>query len=76
MIGPGPGTPHELKDVKLSKAIYEECRKLNIPVLGVCLGHQLMALEEGSNVVLAQEPMHGRHSLVCNETFESHLKNF
>ncbi|MGA4844303.1 aminodeoxychorismate synthase component I [Streptomyces sp. G45] len=56
VLGPGPGRPSEPKDVGLCRAIVESA---DVPVLGVCLGHQSIALEAGARVVRAERPAHG-----------------
>jgi para-aminobenzoate synthetase component 2 len=58
VISPGPGTP---RDAGISQAIV---RDLNgeIPILGVCLGHQCIGAEFGAPVVPARRPLHGRTS--------------
>ncbi|MGV9270971.1 aminodeoxychorismate synthase component I [Kitasatospora sp. NPDC003701] len=64
VLSPGPGTPHRPADFGLCARIAEEGR---IPVLGVCLGHQGMALAHGGRVERAPEPRHGRTSLVRHD---------
>ncbi|MGW0777299.1 aminodeoxychorismate synthase component I [Streptomyces sp. NPDC002835] len=64
VLSPGPGTPHRPADFGLCARIAEEGR---LPVLGVCLGHQGMALAHGGGVGPAPEPRHGRTSLVRHD---------
>ncbi|MER5932780.1 aminodeoxychorismate synthase component I [Streptomyces sp. NPDC002054] len=64
VLSPGPGTPHRPADFGLCARIAEEGR---LPVLGVCLGHQGMALAHGAEVGPAPEPRHGRTSLVRHD---------
>jgi anthranilate synthase/aminodeoxychorismate synthase-like glutamine amidotransferase len=54
LIGPGPGRPEA---AATSLAVL---RQLDLPMLGVCLGHQALALAYGGRVVRAREPVHGR----------------
>ncbi|MDL4772415.1 aminodeoxychorismate synthase component I [Actinomadura xylanilytica] len=61
VLSPGPGTPREPRDFGLCRAVLETAR---IPLLGVCLGHQGLALAHGADVVPAPEPRHGRTSPV------------
>ena len=41
--------------------------KTQVPLLGVCLGHQCMAHLHGMEVVLAPKPMHGRVSVIHHD---------
>jgi anthranilate synthase/aminodeoxychorismate synthase-like glutamine amidotransferase len=59
-ISPGPGTPHDAGvSMKMIEAFAGE-----IPVLGVCLGHQSIVEVFGGKVVRAPRLMHGKTSLV------------
>lgn len=64
VLSPGPGTPHRPADFGLCARIAEEAR---LPVLGVCLGHQGIALAHGATVGRAPEPRHGRSSPVRHD---------
>ncbi len=62
VISPGPGTPEEAGiSVELIRRFRGE-----IPLLGVCLGHQAIAAAFGATIVRAREPMHGRTSKVTH----------
>lgn len=58
VISPGPCTPRE------AGASSEIVRTWSgrIPILGICLGHQVIGEVFGGRVVRAREPMHGRAS--------------
>lgn len=64
IIGPGPGTPHNPGDLGCSLDVYREALDRNIPVLGICLGLQLMAVAHGGRVGRAPVPMHGLEDTV------------
>ncbi|MFK4101485.1 aminodeoxychorismate synthase component I [Streptomyces sp. NPDC019531] len=64
VVSPGPGHPAEQRDFGLSAAVLTESP---VPVLGVCLGHQGMALGEGGLVGPAPEPRHGHLSTVRHD---------
>ena len=63
MVSPGPGTP---ADSGISiEAIHHYGPK--IPVLGVCLGHQVIAAVYGAKVSRADRIMHGKTSLIFHD---------
>ncbi len=64
LISPGPGTPG---DAGLSIPIIRYAVTNNIPLLGVCLGHQAIAEALGGVVTHADELMHGKTSAVVHE---------
>jgi len=64
VISPGPCTPKEAGiSVPLIKALQGE-----IPILGVCLGHQSIAEALGGKVVRAPEPKHGKVSWIWHDS--------
>jgi anthranilate synthase/aminodeoxychorismate synthase-like glutamine amidotransferase len=62
-ISPGPGTPH---DAGVSMAMIGAFAG-QVPVLGVCLGHQSLVAVFGGNVVRAARLMHGKTSHVHHD---------
>jgi len=58
VISPGPCTPAE---AGCSVEVVQAFRG-SIPILGVCLGHQAIAVAYGGNVMASEHPMHGRSS--------------
>lgn len=64
VIGPGPCTPDE---AGLSLAIIQTFGG-QIPILGVCLGHQAIGQVFGAQVVSANAVMHGRVSAVHHQS--------
>ncbi|CAN4112878.1 unnamed protein product [Withania somnifera] len=60
VISPGPGSPTCPSDIGICLMLLLEC--IDIPILGVCLGHQALGYVHGAQVVHAPEPVHGRLS--------------
>jgi anthranilate synthase component 2 len=56
LISPGPGRPD---DAGISVALAAACIAARKPLLGICLGHQAMALACGSEVTRVA-PVHGK----------------
>lgn len=61
VISPGPGHPGVVSDFGMCA---DAIRYAQVPLLGVCLGHQGLAQVYGGKVVNAPEVMHGRTSQV------------
>ena len=63
LISPGPGHP---RDARLSVDVVRELGS-SLPVLGVCLGHQVIGHVYGGRVVRAPELVHGKTSGVHHQ---------
>ncbi len=63
ILSPGPGRPEDAGVIiDVVKTIHD------IPILGVCLGHQAMCAAFGAAVTYAKERMHGKQSDVKFDT--------
>lgn len=73
VISPGPCTPKE------AGVSVEAIRRFGgrLPLLGVCLGHQSLAVAFGGEVIRAERLMHGKTSMIQhdNRTIFTHLPN-
>ncbi len=63
LISPGPGRP---EDAGVTEDVIRELGK-EIPILGVCLGHQAIGQVFGANVVHAPSLMHGKTSEIFHD---------
>ncbi len=64
VISPGPGTPNQAGNcLKIVKVVANK-----IPILGVCLGHQVIGQAFGAKIINAKKLMHGKTSKI------SHIK--
>ncbi|MBM7555588.1 anthranilate synthase component II [Halanaerobacter jeridensis] len=63
VISPGPGRP---EDAGISLAVVKELAG-EIPILGVCLGHQTIGAAYGGKVVKAPELVHGKTANIVTE---------
>ncbi|WP_353053906.1 anthranilate synthase component II [Bacillus thuringiensis] len=62
-MSPGPGTPEKDEDFGICKRIINE---VNIPILGICLGHQGINYCLGGEVGKAPKPVHGYKECIFN----------
>ena len=63
VISPGPCTPHEAGE---SLAIVRKYSG-QVPILGVCLGHQCIGEAFGGKIMRAKRPMHGDASEIIHD---------
>ena len=64
LISPGPGTPEK---AGISIDMINYCAEKEIPLFGVCLGHQAIGVAFGATVSRAPELLHGKTSQVIHE---------
>jgi para-aminobenzoate synthetase len=64
VVSPGPGRPERETDFGVCA---EAIRRCEVPVLGVCLGHQGLAFAHGGTIVEAPEAVHGRPRAVVHD---------
>lgn len=64
VVSPGPGNPARARDFGMSA---DAIAQADIPVFGVCLGHQGIGHHHGMQVKHAPEPMHGRISAIRHD---------
>ena len=63
VISPGPGNPNQSGNcLDIVKSIYKK-----LPILGVCLGHQIIGQVFGSKIIQAKKLMHGKTSLIMSK---------
>ena len=63
VISPGPGNPDQSGNcLKIVKSLYKK-----IPILGVCLGHQIIGQVFGSKIIQAKKLMHGKTSEIISK---------
>ena len=63
VISPGPGNPNQSGNcLKIVKSLYKK-----VPILGVCLGHQIIGQVFGSKIVQARKLMHGKTSEIISK---------
>ncbi|MBC1338228.1 anthranilate synthase component II [Listeria innocua] len=60
ILSPGPGSPDDFPE---SLALLD---KIHVPILGICLGHQMIGHFFGAKVVQADVPVHGKTSIITH----------
>ena len=64
VVSPGPGRPEDAgNSIEAIKSFGDQ-----MPVLGVCLGHQAIGAAYGGPIIRAEKLMHGKTSLVFHES--------
>ena len=64
VLSPGPCTPNE---AGICLELVDAAARADLPMLGVCLGHQAIAQAFGGKIVRAPVPMHGKLSVVRHQ---------
>lgn len=64
LISPGPGKP---ESAGICKEVVRQASGV-IPILGVCLGHQVIGEVMGGKVVPTNQPIHGKTSLIYHDS--------
>ena len=65
VISPGPGNPNQAGNcLSIVKNLHKK-----IPILGVCLGHQIIGQVFGSKIIQAKKLMHGKTSIIKSKRF-------
>ncbi len=63
VISPGPGNPNQSGNcLKIVREIHNK-----LPILGVCLGHQIIGQVFGSKIIQAKKLMHGKTSIILSK---------
>ena len=63
VISPGPGNPNQSGNcLNIVKKLYKK-----IPILGVCLGHQIIGQVFGSKIIQAKNLVHGKTSKIISK---------
>ncbi len=60
VLGPGPGRADRIEDSRVSSWIFQS----RFSILGICLGHQALALSQGAELRLLDKPAHGIESKI------------
>ena len=63
VISPGPGNPNQSGNcLNIVKSLHKK-----VPILGVCLGHQIIGQVFGGKIVNAKNLMHGKTSKILHK---------
>ncbi len=63
LLSPGPSDPNH---AGICLELISLAAKNNIPLFGICLGHQSIAQAFGGNIVRAPKPVHGKTSEITH----------
>lgn len=63
ILSPGPGHPSEKRYVGICEDVVLQLSR-SIPILGVCLGHQIIVHAFGGRIIKARRIIHGKASVI------------
>ena len=66
IISPGPGNPAEYYYQKILEFVIDK----NVPLLGICLGHQIIAQYFGANIINLNNVFHGQNKIIKHDNSE------
>ena len=69
ILSPGPGRPEN------AGIIIDVVKNIQVPIFGVCLGHQAICAAFGANITYAKKLMHGKQSEILCDTNSPLFKN-
>ncbi len=69
ILSPGPGRPEN------AGIIIDVVKNINVPILGVCLGHQAICAAFGAKITYAKNLMHGKQSEIICDNDSAIFKN-
>ncbi len=61
ILSPGPGHPRD------SGVTLDVLREADVPILGICLGHQAIGHVFGAEIVRSGHPLHGKTSTITHD---------
>lgn len=64
VLSPGPGNPYTPRDIGISEELVALALEKHIPILGVCLGHQIIGKYFNASVQKAPDARHGMASTI------------
>ncbi|TDL28063.1 para-aminobenzoate synthase [Rickenella mellea] len=67
VVGPGPGSPEISSDVGIVKDLWHLPQSSLLPIFGVCLGLQSLAVENGANLKRLEVVKHGQLSRIQHD---------
>ena len=71
VISPGPGNPNQSGNcLRIVKKLYKK-----IPILGVCLGHQIIGQVFGSKIIQAKYLVHGKTSKIISKNNKFYVQS-
>jgi anthranilate synthase/aminodeoxychorismate synthase-like glutamine amidotransferase len=71
VLSPGPGRPEDAGFLMEYISFFET----QLPIIGICLGHQAIALHYGGSITKAIKPMHGKLSYLYQQCEDEICRN-